>query len=286
MEKLTASGTVGSGATRAVHGWIGLGLIAVFWPLNWVLPGLRTHLLFFPLWLGYILVVDALVLHRRGTSILTRSVRGFGLLFVLSAPAWWLFEAFNARTANWIYHGSEHFSDPTYAVLSTVAFSTVMPAVFGTAELVRSFGWMDRFSRGPRLRPTRGLCLGMVLIGVVMLTLVMAWPVYFYPFVWGSVFFLLEPLNIRLGRRSLFDHLAQGDWRPVVALCVGALLCGFFWELWNYYSYPKWTYYTPGVGFWYIFEMPLIGYIGYLPFALELYALLHLAVGRREIVDL
>ncbi len=23
----------------AVHGWIGLGLLAVFWPLNWVLPG-------------------------------------------------------------------------------------------------------------------------------------------------------------------------------------------------------------------------------------------------------
>ena len=57
----------------------------------------------------------------------------------------------------------------------------------------------------------------------------------------------------------LYDYLGQGDWRPVVALCLGALLCGFFWELWNYYSYPKWTYFTPGVDFWYIFEMPLVG---------------------------
>ena len=23
--------------------------------------------------------------------------------------------------------------------------------------------------------------------------------------------------------------------------------CGFFWELWNVYAYPKWTYRTPGV---------------------------------------
>ncbi|HJO32576.1 MAG TPA: hypothetical protein QGI62_00395, partial [Anaerolineales bacterium] len=29
------------------HGWLGLGLIAVFWPLNWALTGLRTHWGFF-----------------------------------------------------------------------------------------------------------------------------------------------------------------------------------------------------------------------------------------------
>ena len=32
---------------------IGLVLIAVAWTLNWSLSGLRTHLLFFPLWLGF-----------------------------------------------------------------------------------------------------------------------------------------------------------------------------------------------------------------------------------------
>ena len=88
----TLSGSIAQEASaRPMHGWVGLVLIAIFWPLNWFLPGLRTHLLFFPLWLGYVLVVDALVLHRRGTSILSRSRRGFVLLFVLSAPAWWLF---------------------------------------------------------------------------------------------------------------------------------------------------------------------------------------------------
>ena len=45
----------------APQGWLGLFLLAVCWPLNWTLPGLRTAYLFFPLWLGYILVVDALV---------------------------------------------------------------------------------------------------------------------------------------------------------------------------------------------------------------------------------
>lgn len=42
------------------HGGIGIALVAVVWPLNWGVPlkGLRTHLLFFPLWLGYALAID------------------------------------------------------------------------------------------------------------------------------------------------------------------------------------------------------------------------------------
>src|SRR5687768_13491179 len=91
------------------HGVWGLILIAIVWPLNWFLPGLRTAYLFFPLWLGYVLAVDALVLARSGTSLLARSRRDFALLFVLSAPAWWLFEIINQRTQNWEYLGREHF---------------------------------------------------------------------------------------------------------------------------------------------------------------------------------
>jgi hypothetical protein len=40
------------------------------------------------------------------------------------------------------------------------------------------------------------------------------------------------------------------------------------------------------VGFWHVFEMPLLGYGGYIGFALEVYALYHLLkgtfVGRGE----
>lgn len=268
----------------APHGWLGLLLVATAWPLNWLLPGLRTHLLFFPLWLGYTLAVDALVLRRRGTSLLTRSRRDFALLFATSAPAWWLFELFNARTQNWRYLGREHFSDLEYFVLASIAFSTVMPAVFETAELVRSFRRVDRLRPGPRLpgtRRTHGLLLGS---GVLLVGLIAAWPGVFYPFVWASVYCILAPLNARLGRPSLLDDLARGDWRPVVALGLGALVCGFFWEMWNYYAYPKWVYRTPGVQFLHVFEMPLLGYIGYLPFALELYALLHLVHGRERVL--
>ena len=72
---------------------------------------------------------------------------------------------------------------------------------------------------------------------------------------------------------EMMEQLPEGDWRTVISLSVGALVCSFFWEMWNYYSFPKWIYHIPGLGFLRIFEMPILGYGGYIPFALELYAL-------------
>lgn len=262
------------------HGWAGLLLIAVFWPLNWQLDGLRTHVLFFPLWLGYILVVDALALRRSGTSLLTRSPRDFALLFVISAPAWWLFEVLNWRAQNWRYLARDQFSDLEYVLYASLCFSTVMPAIFGTAELIRTFGWIERFAHRSPVHTTRRLCLIFLGIGLAMLAVMLTWPRYFFPFMWLSLFFILEPLCVWLSRRSILDRLAHGDWRTVAALCTAGLVCGFFWELWNIFSYPKWVYDIPIFGFWHIFEMPLLGYIGYLPFALELYVLVHLFQRR------
>ena len=136
--------------TWPAHGWIGLVLIAIAWPLNWSLRGLRTHWLFFPLWLGYCLAVDALTYRRTGTSLLARSPARYAGLFVASVPGWWLFELINARTQNWHYEGAEAFSALEYFLLASLSFSTVMPAVFGTAELARSFGWIRRLRPGPR----------------------------------------------------------------------------------------------------------------------------------------
>jgi hypothetical protein len=259
-------------------GWLGLALVAVFWAVNWGLDGMRTHWGFFPLWLGYCLAVDALTLRRTGSSPLSRSRAAYLGLFVASVPAWWLFELINGRTRNWIYL-SEPIGDLEYALLASLSFSTVMPAVFGTAELAGSIGWLRRLSPGPRIAPTRRTTAALFLCGLVMLGLLLMWPRVFFPCVWLSVYCILEPVNAWLGRRTLLDATARRDWRPVVALWVGCLVCGFFWELWNVHSYPKWVYDVPLVGFGRVFEMPVLGYGGYLPFALELFALYQLLAG-------
>jgi len=259
--------------------WIGLLLIAVAWPLNWTLEGLRTHLLFFPLWLGYALTVDGLVWLRKGTSLLRRNWRAFAGLFLVSAPLWWLFEAINLRTQNWLYPGQEEIGLFWRVVLKSLSFSTVVPAVFGTAELVSTAGWLQRLGKGPVVRPTRPVLLRFFFAGTLGFLLIMVWPQIFFPFVWFSLYFMLAALNAGLGHRSLGDYTASGNWRPVLSLMLGTLICGFFWEFWNYYGYPRWVYHVPPFEFLYIFEMPLLGYGGYLPFGLELFAMYHLVIG-------
>ena len=263
----------------ALHGWIGLVLVGIFWPVNWLLPGLRTAWAFFPLWLGYCLTIDALVLRARGTSFLSRDWRRYVGLFLISAPVWWIFEVLNWRIQNWEYLGGGAFTGLQYFLLASLNFSVVIPAIFGAAELIAGTRFVRNLRPWVRIRPDRATTLGFFIAGWVMLALMMAWPRVFFPFAWLAVLFILEPINVWLGNHSIAYWTGRGDWRPVVSLFLGALVTGFFWEMWNYYSFPKWVYHVPGVSVLHIFEMPLLGYGGYLPFALELYAMYHLVMG-------
>jgi len=262
-----------------IHGWIGLALAITFWILNWTLPGTRTNWGFFPMWLGYCLTIDGLVFLRTSTSLLTRGWRKYIGLFLISAPVWWLFELLNLRTRNWTYPGAEIFTPLQYAFWTTLSFTTVIPAVFGSAEFFASFGFIKRLKPGPVIATDKRTTSAFFILGWLMLALMLVWPRIFFPFIWLSPYFILEPVNVWLGNRSLGDWTKTGDWRPVIALWLGVLLTAFFWEMWNYYSYPKWVYHVPWGNWLHIFEMPALGYGGYLPFALELYAIYHLVVG-------
>ena len=262
-----------------LHGWLGLGVIILFWTLNWSLPGPRTHWGFFPLWLGYCLVIDGFVVWRTGTSLLRRSPRKYVGLFLISAPVWWIFELLNIRTQNWTYIGAEIFTPFEYAFWTTLSFTTVIPAVFGSAEFFASFDFVKRLGRGPRVGTDKRTTLLFFALGLIMIALMLIWPRIFFLFIWISLYFILEPINIWLRNRSLAEWTQRGDWRPVIALWLGVLMTAFFWEMWNYFSYPKWVYDVAWGNWLHIFEMPLLGYGGYLPFALELYALYHFVAG-------
>ncbi|MFQ5616311.1 MAG: hypothetical protein ACE5GO_07610, partial [Anaerolineales bacterium] len=180
---------------------------------------------------------------------------------------------------NWHYVGRDLFTDLEYGVLASLSFSTVIPAVFGTAELIAGLDFLGRIRRWIVVRPTRAVTGSFALAGVGMLISMLAFPRIFFPFLWLSLYFIFAPINVWLGNRSLAEYTRRGDWRPVVALFLGTLICGFFWEFWNFFSFPKWIYTVPWGSFWHVFEMPLLGYGGYLPFGLELFALYHLVMG-------
>ena len=245
----------------------GVVLVAVAWPLAWFGPSPYSEFTFFPLWLGYILTVDGLTLNRSGTSLLTRDWRRFALLFIFSLPLWWLFEFANQFLQNWRYVQARHFVTIVYVGLASLAFSTVMPAIFVTAELYRTFPLFSRARHGFRIAPSRTSLVAIAGLGLLLFSGSLAFPEVMFPFVWIGLFLLIDVVNAFTGGTSVAAQIAQGRWDTVAVLFAAGITCGFFWEMWNFWSLPKWVYDVPYVSRPKIFEMPLLGYGGYLPFA-------------------
>ena len=58
----------------------------------------------------------------------------------------------------------------------------------------------------------------------------------------------------------------------MIAIVSASLFNGICWEMWNFFSSPQWIYNIPYVGFWKIFEMPILGYLGYPFFGLIVFS--------------
>ncbi len=260
------------------RGWAALALIAVFWTASLLdLEPLARHS-FFPLWLGYILAVDSIVLRRTGSSLLVRSPAAVLVMFIIAVPYWWSFEWINRVTQNWVYVGDHQYPEWLRLAISSWHFSIVIPAVFESAELIGSFGCIRRFARGPRIALGKPQLYGVVLLGLLSLALLLVWPKVFYPLTWVFLFLIIDPINCLRGQPSIAAQVRRGDWRPFIAIALGALLTGWFWEMWNNAT-VSWVYDVGFFNFAHIFEMPLLGYGGYLPFGLETYALYYFVIS-------
>jgi hypothetical protein len=234
------------------------------------LEPLTTH--FYSLiWWPYILFVDGLIYYRRGTSLIMHRPREFFLLIPWSVVIWVIFEAFNLVLENWYYIGvpKEIFVRwPGYFV----AYGTVLPAIFETRELLDTW---EVFGNSPTrpIRITASWVAGFRFLGLAMLLLPLIWPLYGFPLVWGGFVFLLEPLNYRQGRPSLLKDLERGTLVTFYRLLLAGLICGGLWEFWNFWAKAKWIYSVPWVGEVKLFEMPILGFLGFPPFAVECYVM-------------
>jgi len=266
--------------------YLGLLLNVAAWVSSWGRIGPYGYT-FFPLWFGFILVLDGLNVARRGTSPLARGRGRFAALFLFSVPVWWIFEAFNAAVQNWHYVLDRPQSGLEYNVWASLAFSTVLPAEVEMAELLSSFKALRPRPRPParERRLSTRLALVSMAGGVAMAALAVLVPHYAFALIWGCLIFLLDPINNLAGRKSVWGHLLARDWRFPVTLAVAGLCDGFFWEMWNAHALPHWYYTVPIVNNApHLFAMPLPGYLGYLPFGLDLFAMYQfgLLVTRRR----
>lgn len=269
-------------------GLLGFSFTALFWLLAWSrfdwFSIFQPHT-FAPLWLGYIVTINAVTEHRAGTCLLKKHPIRFLLLFPLSAGFWWVFEWLNRFVQNWTYQTPTVYSAGEYFLYASISFSTVLPAVASTAEMLQSFPAISqRFSRSwPfALESYRTLTIALFSLAASSLLLIGILPNFLFPLLWVSPLIILICLQLLLEGTSLFPELSRGDWSRLISWSLAALVCGFFWELWNYYSLAKWTYNIPYVEQFKIFEMPILGYAGYLPFGLECAAVVTWVVPHED----
>lgn len=253
-------------------GTVGLLLLAVAWPLAWgALPPLAAWrgYTFTPLWVAFLLVVAALAQWRGAGSFWRRPECPW--LFVLGTWFWCPFEYYNRFTENWLYHGVRDLGAVDFVVMALLPFATVLPAVVVVRDLLRTMPWIEAFAARRPLpkwverRDVEAAAAAIAVLGLIALPL---WPQGTFPMVWLSPLLLLV---VGMRRARLHNSLGaawQGDWREWVAWPLAALVCGVFWEGWNWFSTARWTYAVSWLGEPRVFEMPLLGYAGYLVFGL------------------
>ena len=235
----------------------GILLTAAGWFVMWGLVSFWNLFGFWAMWTG------AALLMWQASPAGYPGVRRHALLAAVSVPLWWWFELVDIRTQNWSYSNPFDPGPFWYFVLGSVAFSTVVPAILAAAALLR------RFDAGPpqlsAAAPRHGR--NEIAAGIVLQTLVFAFPAVLYPFVWVAPFLIVDGIGVRIAGRGLLADMLAGRWREAALVGGAGVLCGVLWEFWNYWSVPSWEYSVPLLGFWKVFEMPLLGYLGYIPFA-------------------
>ncbi|MCH7666893.1 MAG: DUF4332 domain-containing protein [Acidobacteria bacterium] len=252
-----------------IHVVLGTLLLAVaFWGLyrdvRWVAQPFYAWV-----WWGYILILDGFLAWKRGNSLLTTRLRYVFPICLWSISFWFFFELINARIQNWYYVGVYPASEGLIGMLFTLlAFATVFMGIFQTYDALTATGLWKRWKR-KRRHYSRRLTYVLQAVGLLTGGLALLYPYYFAPLVWGSFTLIVDPWNYRRGARSLLRDLENGDYGLIARLLLAGLVCGVVWESLNFLAPQKWIYTVRGLEGFKVFEMPLLGFLGFPALALD-----------------
>lgn len=254
--------------TMPAYGWAGLLSMVLFQALLFASENEFIGLFFTPIqWTGLILFLDGLRKRRRGRSLIADHPREFLLLAAISVPSWLVFEAYNLLLRNWAYVGlpdNPWIRFPGYIW----AFATISPGMFLIYETLSDLFPGDDKPTYPRL-PDR-VFWPFVIFGFACLVVPLLWPsTHMTPLVWMGFAFFLDPINGRMGERSILSEFFTGRFRSMPIFFLSGLVAGILWEFWNYWALAKWEYDVPYLGHVKLFEMPVLGFLGFMPFIIE-----------------
>jgi len=222
-------------------------------------------------WWSYIFAVDGIIYGLKGNSLIINRRKEFLLMVPWSVFIWLIFEAANLFLKNWYYVNLPSSILERWLGYAT-AYGTVLPGLFETTELLETLGL---FKNWPTIKPGISsrrhsflACFG----GLCLISSVLI-PEYFFPLIWVGFILLLEPFTYRFGGKSLLRDLEEGNSTRLYSLLAAGLFCGLLWEFWNFWARSKWIYTVPFFDKEKGFEMPFLGFLGFPPFALQVYVI-------------
>ncbi|MCX8029476.1 MAG: hypothetical protein N2712_05725 [Brevinematales bacterium] len=243
-------------------------------------------------WTGYILLIDSIIFSFKGKSFVF--FKGFPIVFIISIIVWWFFEWTNIFLSNWHYKG---LPDTAIRYIGYFwAFGTILPGILITYALLLLI-FKDVKIEFHSLHFKQYHLVFMIILGILFLLLptlplsmnylnrsadpeLFLWlrwlgdikfSEYMAFAVWLSFFLILDPINYLMSKPSILGYIEKGNYKVIFLLSLAGLMCGFLWEFVNWFAQTRWVYNVPILGHIKIFEMPVLGYLGFITFAWELY---------------
>ncbi len=226
--------------------------------------------------------MDGIVFKIKGESLMTKRIRTFFVMLLLSTAFWWMFEIFNLFIKNWEYKGS--LSLWVNIIGMNWAFATIGPGMLETRDFLEAIGAFNLRTR--KFKIHKNILYSLIVIGAACLVSIFVVPLHIAKYLgiplWVGFIFFLDPINYFRGRRSIFKEWEEGNFQNFLCLFIGGLICGILWEFWNYWAIGKWIYTVPYLSSPKIFEMSLFGYLGFPALALEYYVLYSITLNWRK----
>jgi hypothetical protein len=246
------------------------------WIIEWAL---------LPLWWGFILFIDGIVYKRSGgESLVNDEPAELISMAVISISGWFLFDYLNFYiNLNWYYPDAGLLKHDYFLLYALFGSACFIPMAFEWYYLLRTFNFLNRcYKYGPVCKFPGWLRIGLIIASFVCLGLAPFFPDHLFWVVWLGPLIILSIVIDFLGIWTPFASIKErGDWTALLVIAPAFLIQGFILECWNYFSAfhlpdgsiktynpAYWIYTIPWIIKIRIFEMPILGYLGYIPFSI------------------
>ncbi|MFZ1703788.1 MAG: hypothetical protein WAT79_05550 [Saprospiraceae bacterium] len=251
-------------------------------------PVLFLHWSDFPLFWGLVLMIDGWTYVRNGgRSIISERPQEMVGIGVSSAMGWMLFEYLNFFVDdNWYYPFGNIIDREQFLLYAIVISTGLLPLSFVFYELFNTFKFFKkRFSEGPKFILPETWKTLLIIICIAGLIGAGLFPNVMFFSLWLTPGMLIGLVLDKIGVWTPLRSIGKGNWQPTLVFALTYLAAGLCLECENYFSGihdgrdvtftmapAYWQYNLPYINDFHLFEMPILGFFGYMPFSLFCWA--------------